>query len=212
MELACDPRALLGDGDACCRLALPLGLHRPCFGRLGLLGPLAEREAGEPGNREQDRDEDELAGRRLVRLVVDDDRHAADGDGQAQPRLHSRRGGCRAGTWRPDRRRRCSRRTRRAARRRTRARAHRSHTDAGAAKGKRRRASSGSTTSAVAGTVNHRVVRGASGESVRRPTSSALSTAASTISASNPYRRASDQSPPHAVNVLHSLARRLLPE
>ena len=62
VELARDPRALLGDGDARRRLALPLGLGRARLGRLGLLGPLAQREAGEPDDREQDRDEDELAG------------------------------------------------------------------------------------------------------------------------------------------------------
>ena len=64
VELARDPRALLGDGDARRRLALPLGLRRACLRGLGLLGALAQGEAGEPADREQERDEDELAGRR----------------------------------------------------------------------------------------------------------------------------------------------------
>ena len=38
-------------------------LGRALLRRLGLLGPLAQREAGEPADREQERDEDELAGR-----------------------------------------------------------------------------------------------------------------------------------------------------
>ena len=61
-------------------------------------------------------------------------------------------------------------------------------TAAGAAKGKRRRRSSGRTISASAGTVNHRVVVGGSAPSRNAP-SSAITIAASTISASNPYRR-----------------------
>ena len=58
-------------------------------------------------------------------------------------------------------------------------------TAAGAAKGKRRRRSSGRTISASAGTVNHRVVVGGSAPSRNAP-SSAITIAASTISASNP--------------------------
>ena len=45
VQLARDPRALLGDGDAGRRLALALGLGRALLRRLGLLGPLAQREA-----------------------------------------------------------------------------------------------------------------------------------------------------------------------
>ena len=63
-------------------------------------------------------------------------------------------------------------------------------TAAGAAKGKRRRRSSGSTISASAGTVNQRVVVGPSMDSRKAP-SSAITSAASTINASNPYRRTS---------------------
>ena len=64
--------------------------------------------------------------------------------------------------------------------------AARTQTESGAAKGKRRRASSGSTMIAVAGTANQSAVRGADGESWRRATSSALASAATTISTSNP--------------------------
>ena len=60
VELARDPRPLLRDGDPGGRLALPLRLRRTCLGRVGLLGPGVEREAGEPGDPEQERDEDEL--------------------------------------------------------------------------------------------------------------------------------------------------------
>ena len=56
VELARDPRALLGDGDAGRRLALALGLGRALLGRLGLLGALAQRVAREPGDREQRRE------------------------------------------------------------------------------------------------------------------------------------------------------------
>ena len=49
---------------------------RALLRRLGLRRALAQREAGEPGDREQDRDEDELAGG-VVGVVVDDDRRAA---------------------------------------------------------------------------------------------------------------------------------------
>ena len=51
VELARDPRALLGHGDACGRLALALGLGRAFLRRLGLLRALAQSEAGDPGDR-----------------------------------------------------------------------------------------------------------------------------------------------------------------
>lgn len=63
---------------------------------------------------------------------------------------------------------------------------------AGAAKGKRRRAKSGSTMIAIAGTPNHTVVRGAAGESRPTTSSSMPAIARSAISASNPYLRASN--------------------
>ena len=53
VQLARDPRALLGDRDARGRLPLPLGVRGALLGRLGLLGPLAQGEAGEPADREQ---------------------------------------------------------------------------------------------------------------------------------------------------------------
>ena len=45
VQLARDPRALLGDGDPRRRLALALGLRGARLGRLGLLGARAQREA-----------------------------------------------------------------------------------------------------------------------------------------------------------------------
>ena len=66
---------------------------------------------------------------------------------------------------------------------------------AGAAKGKRRRASSGSASSVVAGTANQSGEVGASAASRLTATSSALSSAVITIRASNAYRRASDLTP-----------------
>ena len=53
VQLARDPRALLGDRDARRGLALALGVRRALLRRLGLRGALAQREAGEPGDREQ---------------------------------------------------------------------------------------------------------------------------------------------------------------
>src|SRR4051812_33499048 len=69
-----------------------------------------------------------------------------------------------------------------------------SHTAAGAAKRQRRRQSSGSPINAAAGTANHAVVRGSRSASCLRPTSSALSTAATTTSRSRPWLRANDRS------------------
>ena len=48
VQLARDPRALLGDRDPRRGLALPLGLARALLRRLGLLGALAQGEAREP--------------------------------------------------------------------------------------------------------------------------------------------------------------------
>ena len=80
---------------------------------------LAQREAGDPDDREEDRDEDELA-RRVAGVVVDDDRHAAERRSRGRATPASRRAGCRAGRRPPGRRRRCWSRTRQRARRRTR--------------------------------------------------------------------------------------------
>ena len=49
VELARDPRPLLGHRDARRCLPLPLGLGRALLGRLGLLGTLAQGVAREPG-------------------------------------------------------------------------------------------------------------------------------------------------------------------
>ena len=86
MELARDPRALLRDGDACRRVALPLGLGRAYLGCLGLHGALANGEAGEPADRELHRDEDELGGGVTGNLMVQGHR-AADDDRQADARF-----------------------------------------------------------------------------------------------------------------------------
>ena len=73
VQLAGDPRALFGDSDAARGVPLALGLRRAALRRLGLLGSLAQREAREPADREQGREEDELAGG-MAGVVVDDDR------------------------------------------------------------------------------------------------------------------------------------------
>jgi hypothetical protein len=62
VQLAGDPRALLGHCDACRCLPLPLGQGRAYFRRLGLLGTLAQSKARDPADRELERDEDELDG------------------------------------------------------------------------------------------------------------------------------------------------------
>jgi hypothetical protein len=63
VQLARDPRTLLRDGHAGGRLAVAFGLARAFLRSLVLRDPLAQREADEPGDREQRRDEDEVAGR-----------------------------------------------------------------------------------------------------------------------------------------------------
>ena len=87
VQLARDPRALLGDRD---RAPPPRARARRCGARSSAAsaccGALAQGEAGEPADREQHRDEDELAGG-VVGVVVDDDRRAAEHDRQAEPCL-----------------------------------------------------------------------------------------------------------------------------
>ena len=102
VQLARDPRALLGDRDPGRGLALALGVRRALLGRLGLRGAPAQREAGEPGDHEQGRAEDQVAGR-VVRVVVADDRRAADDDREPDPALARVARGCRAGTPPPSR-------------------------------------------------------------------------------------------------------------
>jgi uncharacterized protein YpuA (DUF1002 family) len=70
-----------------------------------------------------------------------------------------------------------------------------SHNVAGAANGNHRRPSRATTTSAIAGTANHTGLVGASAASLRRATSSALSTAATTIRMSSPNLRADNPIP-----------------
>ncbi len=90
VQLACDPRALLGDRDACGRLALPFGLGRADLGRLGLLGALAQGKACGPAMREVDRDQDELGGD-VAGDVVDDRDDASEDDREPGPRLPASR-------------------------------------------------------------------------------------------------------------------------
>ena len=89
--MSCNSRVirarLASDCDAGRRVALALGVRGAFFRRLGLHHPLAQRETGKPGDREQDRGEDEVA-RRVGRVVVDNDRRAAQHDGQSDTRLN----------------------------------------------------------------------------------------------------------------------------
>jgi hypothetical protein len=87
VQLTRDPRALLSDCDAGRRVALALGICGAFFRRLGLHHPLTQCETGKPGDREQDRGEYEVA-RRVGRVVVDNDRRAAQHDGQPDTRLN----------------------------------------------------------------------------------------------------------------------------
>ena len=88
VELARDPRALLGDGDAGRRLALPLGLGsraapppRPAAARSRSAKPASQPIANSTGMKTS-------SPARVVGVVVDDDRRAAEHDRQAEPRLH----------------------------------------------------------------------------------------------------------------------------
>jgi hypothetical protein len=63
VELARDPRPLLGHGEACSGLPFPLGPHGTCLRRLGLLRSRAQSEAHGPGDSELDGNQDELCGR-----------------------------------------------------------------------------------------------------------------------------------------------------
>ena len=54
VQLAGDPGALLGDGEACLLLTLQLGLVGKPARHVGLAKPLAEREADDPRDREGD--------------------------------------------------------------------------------------------------------------------------------------------------------------
>ena len=86
VELARDPRALLGDRDAGGGLALALGVDGALLRRLDLLGALAQGVTGQPGDQEQGGREDVVAGG-VAGLVRDDDRRPAQDDGQPDPRL-----------------------------------------------------------------------------------------------------------------------------
>ena len=101
VELARDPRALLGHRDSCGglslalgerrahlrRLSLALGKGRAHLRRLGLFGTLAQGVAGDPGDHEPEGNEDEVAGRLRARDVGDHDHDASEHDGEADSRL-----------------------------------------------------------------------------------------------------------------------------
>ena len=86
VQLPGDPAAFLGHRDPGRRLAVPLGPDRALLGGLGLLGPLVQREADQPADREQHRGEDQVAGR-VRGVVVHDGRSAAEHDRQADAGL-----------------------------------------------------------------------------------------------------------------------------
>jgi hypothetical protein len=86
-DAARDAAAFFGDRDAGGGLSLPLRERGTHLGRFGLLGSLAHREAGEPGDREQQWSEDQVA-RGVSRVVVGHDRRSAEHDHQPEPRLN----------------------------------------------------------------------------------------------------------------------------
>jgi hypothetical protein len=101
VQLARDPRALLGHGDPrggfalplgegrphLRRLSLPLGERRAHLRRLGLCLPFPQGIAGDPGDDEPERDEDEVAGRLCAGDVRHHDDDASEHDREADPRL-----------------------------------------------------------------------------------------------------------------------------
>ena len=86
VQLARDARPFLGDGGS--RPLLALALETLCaFFCLPVLRELrAERVPGEPDDREEDADEENVAGA-LGRVVVGDDRRGSDPDSQSGHRL-----------------------------------------------------------------------------------------------------------------------------
>ena len=86
VQLARDPGALLGDGDARGGLAFVLGVNGALLCRLRVDGAGAQGEAGDPHQHEHQRDEHEIS-RRVAGVVVDHDRRAADDYREAEPRL-----------------------------------------------------------------------------------------------------------------------------
>jgi hypothetical protein len=86
VELAGDPHAFLGHGDARRHLALALGVAHAFLGLKGLHGVLALRQAAEPGERERRRHQQNL-GERAGGVVEHDDCCAAGDDGEADAAL-----------------------------------------------------------------------------------------------------------------------------
>ncbi len=86
VQLAGDPGSLFGRRDARGDCPLALGADGPLFRRLGVPGAFPQGQARAPDDREQHRDEDELAAG-VTGVVVNHDRRAAHHDGQADPSL-----------------------------------------------------------------------------------------------------------------------------
>ena len=86
VQLPRDPRPFLGDGDPGRALPFALGPRGALLGGLRLLGPLVQGEPDQPADREEHRDEEQVADG-VGRVVVDDGRRAGHHDGQPDPRL-----------------------------------------------------------------------------------------------------------------------------
>ena len=87
VELTCDSRALLRDGDPRSGLTITFGLRGARLRRLGLLGALAQRVARDPRDHEAERNEDEIADGLRAGDVVDDGHHRDQHDDQARAGL-----------------------------------------------------------------------------------------------------------------------------
>jgi hypothetical protein len=86
VQLSGDPRAFLDDGTERVGLTVALGDDRPRLGGLRLVGRAAEHVAGEPADREVERDEDDL-GHRPSGDPVHQDRGAHHHDGETDAGL-----------------------------------------------------------------------------------------------------------------------------
>ena len=189
VELAGDPRALLCHRDACCRLTLALGVGRAFFRRFRLLRTFTQGVARDPGDHEPEGNEDEIAGCLRTGDVGDHDHDPDQNDDQTRTRLHGlpqvpeQERGCQ-----PDDAEAADERDQKAVDERERR--GQDPVVTGAAKGKRRRANSGSTRTATAGTVNHSVKGGAPGASRPTTSSSIPAIARNATRSSNQYSRA----------------------
>ena len=87
VQLARDPRALLGHGDTRGRLAVALGLGARASAAFGLRAPLAQRRSRRATRSQKNAGTKTKSPAAVVGVVVDDDRRAAEHHGQADPRL-----------------------------------------------------------------------------------------------------------------------------